>query len=122
MSEVEVTQADRDLASDILDAVSSCGTGHTADCIRDGRSDDHECVRIARDYRQQTTADLRERLAEALADGEKAAECWDAAMKRLAEVEGVLGECRKWIAREHYNSIGAKGLNAKIDALLGEPK
>ena len=49
---VEVTQADREAAADVLDEVCSLiehnGIGQAADLIRDGEYDEHPCVqRIA---------------------------------------------------------------------------
>lgn len=49
---VEVTQADREAAADVLDEVCSLidhnGIGQVADLIRDGEYDEHPCVqRIA---------------------------------------------------------------------------
>lgn len=57
---VEVTQADREAAADILDVISSLldhvGIGQVADLIRDGEYDEHDVMPIIARHRIATEA------------------------------------------------------------------
>ena len=107
---VEVTQADREAAADILDELSSImdhhGLGQIADLVRDGEYDEHPTAQSLATHRIQSTAALQSEL--------------DAAKVEIERLRGALGRAATTgyivCAETRHVTLGEK-VRAAIEAL-----